>query len=56
MDPPTYPFEETSFMDGPLAHSLVKYILILILHQLANGYLTPSLSLLSGVNNIFIMA
>ena len=23
MDPPTYPFEETSFMDGPLEYSIV---------------------------------
>ena len=23
MDPPTYPFEETSFMDGPLMYRLI---------------------------------
>ena len=39
-----------------LSSSFTREILILILHQLANGYSTPSLSLLSGVNNIFIMA
>ena len=27
MDPPTYPFEETSFMDGPLVESFWGFLI-----------------------------
>ena len=36
MDPPTYPFEETSFMDGPLAE-FSEFSLVVITNLLEDN-------------------